>query len=105
LGSHVKEAPGVRRGEGREAAEPEEVDSHLRYALRVGAARKDAEYVGHSGGCLGTPLVPFEQARIWARKQDANNYLKHPNVKDVRKKLELAEIACIVGRPFAVYME
>lgn len=90
----------------KESEPPErpEIDAHIRYALRVGPERLGANYVGPSGGCLGTPLVPFENARIWARKQDANNYLKHPNVRGVRSKLQLAEITCVVGRPYAVYM-
>lgn len=100
-----KESPGVRRGEKREAQPPLTADSHLRYALRVGGARRDATYVGHSGGCDGTPMVYFSNARIWARRQDATNYLKHPNVRDVRSKLQLIEITCVVGRPYAVYME
>lgn len=86
----------------RPASQPDVV-SHVRYALGMG--KKPTEFVGHSGGCQGTPIVQFDNARIWARKQDAVNYLKHPNVSDVRKKLELVEVFCVVGTPFAVMME
>lgn len=82
-----------------------EADAHIRYALRVGKARKNATYVGHSGGCDGTPMVSFNNARIWARMQDANNYIGHRNVEDVRSKLQLVEITCVVGRPYAVFVE
>lgn len=77
--------------------------SHPRYALRIGHAHPDAKFVGHSGGCKGTPTVPFHQARVWARKQDAEQYIKHPNVRNYRRLLELVEVICTVGNP--VYSE
>lgn len=88
-----------------ESRPPPQLDvvSHVRYALGLG--KNPTEFVGHSGGCQGTPIVRFDSARIWARRQDAVTYLAHPNVSDVRKKLKLVAVYCVVGTPFAVMME
>lgn len=84
----------------------EEGDCHVRYALRVGPDKKGAPFVGHSGGCLGTLTdVPFSGARIWVKRGDAKRYMDHRNVEHVRKKLELIEVTCAVGKPFAIYTE
>ena len=74
----------------------------MRYAICVGEERLGGEYIGHSGGCLGTPIVSFQNARVWARRQDAINYLAHPNVADIRRKLQVIPITCAVGEPWAV---
>lgn len=80
-------------------------DLHVRYALRVGPERAEAQWVGHSGGCLGTPLTKFDGARIWVRRADAQRYVNHKNVVDVRKRLVVVNITCAVGKPYAIFTE
>lgn len=99
MGSYVKETPGVRRGEGREVKKPpEEADSHLRYVVQH---RNGKDYVGHRqynyrDGSFAA-YGPFKNARMWVRRADAE--------KQVCKDDKVVEVTCVVGRPFAVYME
>lgn len=96
MGSYIKEAPSVRRGEAR--APPEEADLHLRYVVRH---RNGKTYVGHRqynyrDGSFAA-YGPFKNARMWVRRTDAE--------KQVRKDDQVVEVTCVVGRPFAVYMK
>lgn len=86
-------------------AHAREGECHVRYALRIGPDVPGADWIGHSGGCKGTPVVPFKGARIWVNKWDAERYVKHQNVAGVRKRLVVAEITCAVGKPYAVMTE
>jgi hypothetical protein len=77
-------------------------DVHTRYCLRIGdEVLGKKNYIGHSGGCLGTPVVKFEGARIWVRRADAVRYMRHQNVRRHRG-LVVVPVACAVGEAYAV---
>lgn len=80
-------------------------DIHTRFCLRIGEEVPGKKnYIGHSGGCLGTPVTKFGGARVWVKRGDAVRYMKHQNVQHHRG-IVVVEVTCAVGAPFAICTE